>query len=66
MTAAFAAAPVGQFTVFGASPRRDSAVIGLTATSAITERASLFAPYDGEVGGGTDNHALRVGFRMTW
>ena len=24
------------------------------------------ASYDGEVGGGTDNHALRVGFRMTW
>lgn len=66
MTAGFAAAPVGQFTVYGATPQRNSAVIGLSATAAITERASLFASYDGEVGGGTDNHALRVGFRMTW
>ena len=66
ITAAFAAAPVQQFTVLGATPQRDSAVIGFSAAAAITDRASLFASYDGEVGGGTDNHALRVGFRMTW
>jgi uncharacterized protein with beta-barrel porin domain len=66
ISAAFAAAPVSQFTVFGATPQRDSAVIGFSATTAVTDRASLFASYDGEVGGGTDNHALRVGFRMTW
>lgn len=66
ISAAFAAAPVQQFTVFGATPQRDSAVIGLSATAAITDSASLFASYDGEVGGGTDNHALRVGFRLTW
>jgi autotransporter-associated beta strand protein len=66
ISAAFAAAPIQQFTVFGATPQRDSAVIGLSATAAVTDRASLFASYDGEVGGGTDNHALRVGFRMTW
>lgn len=66
ISAAFAAAPLQQFTVFGATPQRDSAVIGFSATAAITDNASLFASYDGEVGGGTDNHALRVGFRMTW
>jgi autotransporter-associated beta strand protein len=66
ISAAFAAAPVQQFTVFGATPQRDSAVIGFSATAAITDNALLFASYDGEVGGGTDNHALRVGFRMTW
>jgi outer membrane autotransporter protein len=66
ITAAFAAAPVQQFTVWGATPQRDSAVIGFSASAAVTDRASLFASYDGEVGGGTDNHALRVGFRLTW
>ncbi len=66
ISAAFAAAPIQQFTVFGATPQRDSAVIGFSATAAITDNASLFTSYDGEVGGGTDNHALRVGFRMTW
>jgi len=66
ITAAFAAAPVSQFTVLGATPQRDSAVVGFSAAAAITDRASLFASYDGEMGGGTDNHALRVGFRLTW
>ena len=27
---------------------------------------SLYLTYDGELGGGTDNHALRAGFRVTW
>jgi autotransporter-associated beta strand protein len=66
MTAAFAAAPVSQFTVFGATPQRDSAVIGFSAATALSDRTSLFVSYDGEIGGGTDNHALRAGFRMTW
>jgi outer membrane autotransporter protein len=66
MTAAFAAAPVSQFTVFGATPQRDSAVIGFSAATALSDRTSLFVSYDGEVGGGTDNHALRAGFRLTW
>ena len=61
MTAAFAAAPVSQFTVLGATPQRDSAVIGFSASTAISDRTSLFASYDGEVGGGTDNHSLRAG-----
>ena len=57
MTAAFAAAPGGQFTAFGATPQRDSAVLGVSAVAAINERTSAFLNYDGEVGGGTDNHA---------
>jgi autotransporter-associated beta strand protein len=66
MTAGFAAAPGSQFTVFGATPQRDSAVIGFSAATALSDRTSLFVSYDGEIGGGTDNHALRAGFRMTW
>ena len=41
-------------------------MIGFSVTAAVTDRASLFASYDGEVGSRTDNHALRVGFRVTW
>jgi hypothetical protein len=37
------------------------------ATSAkIAEAVEFYARYDGEVGGGTDNHAFTGGFRMTW
>jgi len=66
ITAAFAAAPGQPFTVVGATPQRDSAVVGFSAAMPISDRASLFASYDGEVGGGTANHAGRVGFRLTW
>lgn len=66
MTAAFAAAPGAQFTVLGATPQRDSALIGFSAAAALNERLSLFASYDGELGGGTDTHQLRVGLRLTW
>jgi len=58
MTAAFAAAPGAQFTVLGATPQRDSALVGFSAAAALSERLSLFASYDGELGGGTDSHQL--------
>ena len=64
MTAAFAAAPTSQFTVFGATPQRDSAVVGFSAATALGDHSSLFVAYDGEIGGGTDNHALRAGFKI--
>lgn len=66
MTAAFAAAPTNRFTVFGATPQCDCAVVGFSAATALGDRSSLFVSYDGEIGGGTDNHALRAGFRLTW
>ena len=66
MTAAFAGLTGSQFTVFGATPQRDSAVVGFAANSALDERTSIFLAYDGQVGGGTDNHALRAGFRLIW
>jgi fibronectin-binding autotransporter adhesin len=66
VTASFAGAPGAAFTVFGATPQRDAAVIGLAASTAIAASTSLYIRYDGEVGGGTDNHALTAGFRMSW
>ncbi|MBV8193670.1 MAG: autotransporter domain-containing protein [Alphaproteobacteria bacterium] len=64
ITAGFAAAPGPQFTVFGAAPQADNAVIGFSAAAAISDRTSVFLSYDGEVGGGTANHQLRAGFRL--
>jgi outer membrane autotransporter protein len=66
ITAAFAGAPSTAFTVYGATPQRDSAVIGFSVMTAIAEAAQLYLRYDGEIGNANDNHALNVGVRFTW
>ena len=66
LTAPFAGAPGFAYTVFGATPQRDSAVIGLTADAAIAGATRLYFRYEGEVGGTTDNHALTAGLRLSW
>ena len=66
ITAALAGAPFAAFTVFGATPQRDSAVVGFSAKTAIAEATQLYLRYDGEIGSGTDNHALNVGVRFSW
>ena len=66
MTASFAGAPGVAFTVFGATPQRDSAAIGFSGCTKVGESTELYARYDGEVGGGSDNHAFNVGLRMVW
>ena len=52
--------------MFGATPARDAAVIGLQAMTNIAEATQVYLRYDGGVGGGTDNHAINVGLRMSW
>ena len=66
ISAAFVAAPASGFTVWGASPQRDSAVLGLQAATQIADATQLYLRYDGEIAGGTDNHALNLGVRVTW
>jgi outer membrane autotransporter protein len=66
ITAAFAGAPVNAFTVYGAAPQRNAVVIGFSATTAIADATSLYLRYDGEIGSGSDNHALNVGVRLSW
>ena len=66
ISAAFVGAPGNGLTVCGATPARDSAVLGFQASTAIAEATSIYLRYDGEVGGGTDNHAIIAGLRMTW
>ena len=66
MTAAFAGAPSANFTVYGASPQRDSAVIGFQAGTDVAGGTALYLRYDGEVGAGSSNHALNAGVRLRW
>ncbi|MBI3196789.1 MAG: autotransporter domain-containing protein [Rhodospirillales bacterium] len=66
VTAGFAGAPGTNFTVFGAAPPRDSAVLGFAASTAVAQNTSLYLRYDGEVGTGADNHALSAGIRLSW
>jgi len=66
VSAAFAGAPATGFTVFGAAPQRDGAVLGLSASTDIAERIALYLRYDGGVTSGSNNQALSAGVRMTW
>jgi len=66
MTAAFAGAPVNAFTVYGATPQRDAAAIGIQASTNIAAAMQLYLRYDGDIGSGTDNHALNLGLRFSW
>jgi outer membrane autotransporter protein len=66
ITAAFAGAPGNSFTVFGATPLRNAAVVGLQATTTIAAATQIYLRYDGEIATGTDNHAINVGVRMSW
>ena len=66
ITGAFAGAPSNAFTVYGAMPQRDSALIGFLASTAITAASQVYLRYQGEVGSGSDNHTLNLGVRLTW
>ena len=66
ITAAFAGAPSNAFTVYGATPQRDAAVIGFQASTFVAAATSIYLRYDGAIGTGTDNHTLNVGMRLSW
>jgi len=66
VTAAFSGAPSASFTVYGATPRRDAAIVGLQASAAIAAGTQLYLRYDGELASGADSHALNVGLRVSW
>jgi outer membrane autotransporter protein len=66
ITAAFAGAPGAAFTVYGAAPKRDAAIVGLSAATTVADATQLYVRYDGMLGSGIDNHALTAGFRLSW
>ena len=63
---AFAGAPAMPFTVYGAQPSSSAAVIGLGFYTGLTDSASIYARYDGEINGRNDAHAFSAGLRVTW
>ena len=65
VTASFVGAPALLFTTYGAAPQRDS-VLGLSATTAIADAASVYFRYEGNFSSQDCNHARPAGFRMTW
>jgi outer membrane autotransporter protein len=66
ITAALSGAPVAGFTVDGATPQPDSAVVSLRGSTNIAAGMQLYLRYDGDIGSGTDNHAFNLGLRVSW
>ncbi|HTG24347.1 MAG TPA: autotransporter outer membrane beta-barrel domain-containing protein, partial [Reyranella sp.] len=66
VTASFTGAPSVPFTVFGAAPTRDGAVIGFSASTAIAEAMGIYLRYEGTIAGQDSSHALTAGLRVTW
>src|SRR6185295_481866 len=66
ITAAFAGAPAAGYTVYGAAPQRDAAAIGFQASTTVATATQLTLRYDGDIGAGTDNHAINLGLRLSW
>jgi autotransporter-associated beta strand protein len=66
ITAAFAGMPTSAFAVLGAARPRDSALVGLSASLAVSQSTSIYLSYDGEVSDGANNHAITAGLRIVW
>jgi outer membrane autotransporter protein len=66
VTASFIGAPGVPFTVFGAAPTRDGAVLGFSASTAIAEAMGVYLRYEGNIAGQDSSHALTAGLRVTW
>jgi outer membrane autotransporter protein len=65
ITAAFAGAPAAAFTVYGATPQRDAAVIGFQASTAVATATQLYLRYDGDIGSAKQPR-LNLGLRLSW
>jgi len=66
VTAALSGAPRFLFTTYGATPTRDGAVVGVSATTEIAQASSIYLRYEGNIAGQDTTHALTAGLRMTW
>ena len=66
ITAALSGAAFAPFTVYGATPQPDAAVVSFRAATSVADSVQLYARYDGEIGSGTDNHAFNLGLRISW
>ncbi|HEX7199539.1 MAG TPA: autotransporter outer membrane beta-barrel domain-containing protein, partial [Dongiaceae bacterium] len=64
ITASFVGAPDASFTVQGASPDRDAAVIGVGLSLSVMPSGDLFLRYDGAFAGNYAVNAGTIGFRL--
>ena len=66
ITAALSGASFAAFTVYGATPQPDSAVVSFQANTRVANSTQVYLRYDGDIGSGTDNHTLNLGVRFSW
>jgi uncharacterized protein with beta-barrel porin domain len=66
VSASFVGAPAVPFTVFGAAPQRDGAVVGFSVSTAVAEAMGVYLRYEGTIAGQDSSHALTAGLRVTW
>jgi outer membrane autotransporter protein len=66
VSASFVGAPALPFTVFGAAPTRDGAVVGFSLSTAVAEAMGVYLRYEGNIAGQDSSHALTAGLRMSW
>jgi outer membrane autotransporter protein len=66
VNASFLALPAAAFTVNGARPARDAAIVTAGADLALGRNVALYAQFDSELSGGGNAYAGSGGLRLTW
>ncbi|NUJ81525.1 autotransporter domain-containing protein [Methylocystis sp. FS] len=66
VSASFVGAPPISFTTYGIAPRRDGAVVGFSANTAVAAATSLYFRYEGNFTDRDNAHAFTGGVRMAW
>jgi outer membrane autotransporter protein len=66
VNASFLSLPGAAFTVNGARPARDAAIVTAGVDVAVSRNVALFAQFDGDIAGGGNAYAGSGGIRVSW
>jgi outer membrane autotransporter protein len=66
VNAAFQTLPTASFTVMGAAPARDAAIVGAGVDVGLGRNVALYARIDSELSGSGSAYAGSGGLRITW
>jgi uncharacterized protein with beta-barrel porin domain len=66
VSASFLSIPGAAFTVNGARPARDAAIVGAGVDLGIGRNVALYAQFDGDLSGGGNAYAGSGGIRISW
>jgi outer membrane autotransporter protein len=66
VNASFLAIPGAAFTVSGARPARDAAIVGAGVDVALGRNVAVFAQFDGDIAAGASAYAGSGGVRFSW